>query len=153
MKNDILINKLYPLVEPIVIDKNCELYHIEFVKEGGENYLRIYIDNENGISLEDCEKVSRAVSDMLDVEDPITEGYYLEVSSPGIFRTLYSDKHLAKYTGYDVVVKLSSLIEGKKQLEGELVSYNETEISVNVAGTNISIPKTKIKLINLKGDL
>jgi len=153
MRNDMLINKLNVLIEPIVIEKGLELYHVEFVKEGGENYLRIYIDNENNISLEDCEKVSRAVSDMLDVEDPISEGYCLEVSSPGIFRTLYNDNHYAKYINSDVVVKLNALLEGKKQLEGKLLSFNEDEITIDVEGTEISVPRNKIKITNLKGDL
>jgi len=153
MANDMLINKLNNLIEPIVMEKGCELYYIEFVREGGEHYLRIYIDNEKSISLEDCEKVSRAVSDMLDVEDPISEGYYLEVSSPGIFRTLYNDKHYAKYINSDVVVKLNSLLEGKKQLEGKLLSFNGDKITVEVEGTEVSVPRNKIKITNLKGDL
>jgi len=153
MKNDMLVNKLNVLIEPIVIEKGYELYHIEFVKEGGENYLRVYIDKEAGITLEDCEKVSRAVSDMLDMEDPISEGYYLEVSSPGIFRTLYNDKHYAKYVNSDILVKLNALLEGKRQLEGKLLNFNEDEITIEVDGTEISVPRNKIKITNLNGDL
>jgi len=73
VKNDTLLQKLRKITQPIVEKNNCELYHLEFVKEAGENYLRIYIDSSSGISLEDCEKTSRAISEILDVEDPITD--------------------------------------------------------------------------------
>lgn len=153
MNNDALIEKLIKLITPIVTDKNLELYHIEYVKESGENYLRIYIDSPNGISLDDCEKVSRPVSDLLDIEEPINEPYYLEVSSPGIERILYTDAHLEKYIGNEVQVKLLKLIEGKKIYEGSLVSYNQEEIVISFENKNFNITKDKIKTISLKGEM
>ena len=150
MKNDTLIQKLRKITEPIVEKNNCELYHLEYVKEGGENFLRIYIDSSNGISLEDCEKVSRATSEILDVEDPITDSYYLEVSSPGIERILYDDNHLEKYIGQNVLVNLNSLYEGKKKLEGNLLGFSDVQIEIQYDGNNISIPKEKISIVSLK---
>jgi len=150
MKNDTLIQKLRKITEPIVEENNCELYHIEYVKEAGENFLRIYIDSSNGISLEDCEKVSRATSEILDVEDPITDSYFLEVSSPGIERILYSDNHLQKYIGHNVLLDLNSLYEGKKKLEGSLLAFSDVQIEIEYDGNNISIPKEKISIVNLK---
>lgn len=154
MSKNALIDKLVTLVEPIVSELNYELYHLEFVKEGNDNYLRIYIDKENGgISLEDCEKVSRAVSDMLDAEDPIVEAYYLEVSSPGIDRILYTEEHLEKYTGSKVLVKMSGLLNGKKKFEGELISFNTEELKIKSEEQEIVIPRSKVLSVNLKGEL
>lgn len=153
MNNEALIEKLINLITPIVNDKNLELYHIEYVKESGENFLRIYIDSPNGITLDDCEKVSRPVSDLLDIEEPIPDSYYLEVSSPGIERILYNDTHLSKYIGSEVNVKLLKLFEGKKVYEGSLISYNSEEVIISFDDKNLSIPKDKIKTISLKGDM
>lgn len=108
MRENALAEKIMKFVKPVVSDLGYELYHLEFKREGKDNYLRIYIDKKQGnISLEDCENVSRTVSDILDREDPIKVSYYLEVSSPGIERILYTDEHLKRYIGYDVVDRKS----------------------------------------------
>lgn len=154
MNKNILMDKLFKLVTPIVEDLNYELYHLEYVMEGQEYYLRIYIEKENErISLEDCEKVSRAVSDMLDVEDPIADQYYLEVSSPGIDRIIHTDKHLHRYIGSNILVKLSGLLNGKKKFEGELLSFNSEELIVKCQDESISIPREKASSINLRCEL
>ncbi|HZK70968.1 MAG TPA: ribosome maturation factor RimP [Clostridia bacterium] len=150
MRNDTLLQKLKKIALPIVEKNNCELYHLEYVKEAGENYLRIYIDSSNGISLEDCEKTSRGISEILDVEDPITDSYYLEVSSPGIERILYEDNHLKKYIGQNVLVNLNSLYEGVKKLEGNLLGFSDVQIEIQYDGDNISIPREKISVVSLK---
>jgi ribosome maturation factor RimP len=150
MKNDTLLQKLRGMIGPIVEKNDCELYHLEYVKEAGQNFLRIYIDNSNGISLENCEKVSRATSEMLDIEDPIADGYCLEVSSPGIERILYNDIHLEKYLGQNVLVSLNSLYEGKKKLEGDLVGFSDVQIEIQYDGNNISIQKDNIFTVSLK---
>jgi len=153
MNNDVLIEKLTILMEPIVVSKKCELYYIEYVKEDGENFLRIYIDNCEGVTLEHCEIISRAVSEILDIEDLIEDPYYLEVSSPGIFRTLYNDKHLNKYKGSKVLLKLSSLFNGKKQLEGIIQDYNDVELTITMEEKEVSIPRKKIKNVSLNSDI
>lgn len=150
MIKEAVIEKLFNLVEPIVKEKNFDLYHLEYVKEFGENYLRVYIDSPNGITLDDCESVSRPISDILDVEDPISEAYFLEVSSPGIDRILYNNTHLSTYNGSEVVVKLAKLFEGKKQYDGVLSDFNQDEIIVNSEGQEIKIPREKIKTVSLK---
>lgn len=153
MNKKILIDELTNLIKPIVTELSYGLYYLELVREGKDNYLRIYIDKENeAISLQDCEKVSRAVSDMLDVKDPIKEGYYLEVSSPGIERILHTDEHLQKYTGNDVVVNISGLLNGKKKYEGQLVNFNNEEVNIKVEDEEVSIPREKISRVNLKGE-
>jgi ribosome maturation factor RimP len=149
MKIDLLIKKLMETIEPIVAALNYELYHLEYVKEAGEYYLRIYIDSDNGISFEDCEKISRRISEALDVDDPIEEAYYLEVSSPGIERGLYTDKHFEKFIGSDVNVKLNKLLEGKKALTGKLVRFDAESITVEAEGAEVSIPRDIVKSVNI----
>ncbi|HSN58163.1 MAG TPA: ribosome maturation factor RimP [Clostridiaceae bacterium] len=149
MKIDLMIKKLMETIEPIVAALNYELYHLEYVKEAGEYYLRIYIDSENGISFEDCEKISRRISEALDLDDPIEEAYYLEVSSPGIERGLYTDKHLEKFIGSDVNVKLNKLMEGKKALTGKLVRFDAESITFETEGAEVSIPRDIIKSLNI----
>ncbi|WP_333859160.1 ribosome maturation factor RimP [Clostridium sp.] len=154
MNNHILVEKVLKIVKPIVDNFNFELYHLEFKKEGNDNYLRIYIDKEEGnISLEDCEIVSRAVSDVLDREDPIKDSYYLEVSSPGIERTLYTKEHFKRYIGFNVIVNIQGLLKGKKRYQGQLLSFDEETLRVSCEGEEIVIPKSKILTVSLKDDL
>jgi ribosome maturation factor RimP len=153
MIKDVIIEKLFKLIEPIVKENDFELYHLEYIKEFGENYLRVYIESPKGIGLDDCEKISRPVSDMLDVEDPISESYYLEVSSPGIDRILYTDNHLDRYIGSQVLVKLEKLFEGKKQYEGILVDFDSTEVSLTMSNESFKIPRDKVKTIRLNEEL
>jgi len=149
MKIDLLIKKLTETIGPIVAALNYELYHMEYVKEAGEYYLRIYIDSENGISFEDCEKVSRRISEALDENDPIEEAYYLEVSSPGIERGLYTDQHYERYTGSEVNVKLNKLFEGKRSLRGKLIRFDVESITLEEEAAEISIPRDTIKSVNI----
>ena len=153
MNNNALIEKIETLVKPIEDELNYEIYHIEFVKENNEFYLRIYIDKEEGISLTDCEALSRRVSDVLDVEDPIDKAYYLEVSSPGLNRRLFTDEHFKKFVGREVLVKLNGNIEGKKNIKGLLKEVTEEKIIVEDGEKAITIPKVKIKVANLEGEI
>ncbi|MBV4426712.1 ribosome maturation factor RimP [Clostridium tyrobutyricum] len=151
MDKNNLLNRLRKLINPIVSNLRYELYHLELVKEENENYLRIYIDNENSpISLDDCEKVSREVSAMLDEKDPISFSYYLEVSSPGIERKLYTDDHLKKYIGNMVTVNIEGLLDGKKTYEGELLNFNTDDVYIKVEDNEVAIPKNKIYDVSLK---
>lgn len=152
MNKDALVEKLAGLVKPISDELNYELYHVEFVKESGENYLRIYIDKPEGISLTDCEALSRRVSTMLDEEDPIPDSYYLEVSSPGLNRALHTDAHFNRFVGREVAIKLTGNIDGKKAINGVLKEVTEDSIIVE-DGEEITIPKNKIKKANLDGEI
>lgn len=150
MNGDVLVQKINDLVRPIVEERGYILYHVEYVKEAGENYLRIYIDKEDGgVGLSDCEMVSRRVSELMDENDPIEDKYFLEVSSPGIFRTLFTDEHLERYTGEQVDIKTKSVFKGKKKLTGILKSFDINNINLNVDGEEIEIPREKIKIVNL----
>ena len=151
MKNDALVTQIYEMVKPIADELNYEIYHIEYVKENGEYYLRIYIEKEGGITLNDCEALSRRVSDLMDEKDPIAEAYFLEVSSPGLNRTLFTEAHYKRFVGREVMVKLAKAIDGKKSIKGILKEVNEENIIVE-SDTLISIPKEKIKSANIEGE-
>lgn len=152
MSKEALLNKLNSLIKPIVEENNCELYYIELARDGGDEYLRVYIDTENGVSMDECIKVSKAVSEMIDIEDPIEYSYYLEVSSPGIERKLYTEEHYNKYTNSEVKIKLKKLHDGRKKYEGTLIGFNEEMFDVESEGKEIHIPREKVSSIRLKGE-
>lgn len=129
-----------------------DLYDVIYVKEAKDYYLRIFIDKNTGISLEDCEKVSNAVSDILDKEDIIKEQYFLEVSSTGVERVLRNDKHLKDNLEKEVEVKLFKNQDGKKVYNGVLKEFNENSVTleemdeiINLDRKNIAIIKTIYK--------
>ena len=152
MKVDALLEKIYQLVRPVAEELNYEIYHIEYVKENGEYYLRIYIDKEGGISLTDCESLSRRVSDIMDEEDPIPVAYFLEVSSPGLNRGLFTDEHYKKQIGKEVLIRFTKSLGGKKNIKGILKEVKEDSILVE-ADTLVEVPKDKIKSANLEGEI
>ncbi|MBQ6820486.1 MAG: ribosome maturation factor RimP [Clostridium sp.] len=154
MKVDALIEKIYELVKPVADELNYEIYHIEYVKENGEYYLRIYIDKENGITLTDCEKLSRRVSEIMDVEDPIPVAYYLEVSSPGLNRGLFTDAHYIKQIGKEVLIRFIKSFEGRKNIKGILKEVTEEAVVVEYEAEKMfTVPKDKIKSANLEGEI
>lgn len=118
------------LLEKEVNNLGYNLYDVEYVKEGKDYFLRIYIDNENGISLEDCEKVSNSVTEILDKADYIKEQYFLEVSSPGIERILRKDKHFEENLNKEIEIKLFRPINGTKELIGILKGYTKDNITI-----------------------
>lgn len=138
------------LVQPIIDSNNFELVDVEYVKEAGEYYLRIFVDKEGGISLNECEVVSRALSEILDVKDPIKDNYYLEVSSPGLDRPLKKEKDFVRYQGRDVEIKLYKPLNGSKQLEAELVGLTEDKkIKVIIDNEEVEFDKKDVALIRL----
>ncbi len=132
------------LIEKIINDLGYSLYDVLYVKEGKNYYLRIIIDKPEGISIEDCETVNNGVNDILDTVDYIKEAYFLEVSSPGIERTLRKEKHFIDQIGNEIEVKLYKQINKKKELIGTLDEYNENEITLNVEGEKIKIEHKSI---------
>lgn len=123
--------KVEQLVKDPIEKLGYSLYDVEYVKEGPEYYLRIYIDKESGIDLNDCEKVSNEINEILDKADYIKEQYYLEVSSPGIERKLRKDKHLEQNISKNVEIKLFKKDNnGKKEYTGKLKVFNQEEIII-----------------------
>jgi ribosome maturation factor RimP len=118
------------LAAPIVERLGFELVDVEFLKEGANWYLRVFIDKQGGIAIDDCQAVSEELSDKLDETDPIKQSYILEVSSPGLERPLKKDSDFEKYKGEEVEVKLFQPFEGKKSYIGELLGLNGTKIGI-----------------------
>lgn len=123
------------LLKPIIEKEGYELYDVEYAKEGKDYYLRIFIDNEKGININDCEKVNNAITDKLDEADYIKEQYFLEVSSPGIERVLKKDEHLEKNIEQEIKVKLFKKDErGKKEYTGKLKEFDKDKIIIEDGG-------------------
>lgn len=120
--------KTEELLIPIVEKYQVEIYDVEYVKEGSDWYLRAYIDKEGGVNINDCEAVSRALSDELDRMDFIDDAYILEVSSPGLGRTLRKEKHLQKSIGEKVEIKTYKPINGSKEFAGILKAFDTDTI-------------------------
>jgi len=139
--------KTEKLLEGKISELGYELYDIEYVKEGQNYYLRVYIDNENGINLEDCEKVSNGINDILDEANYIKEQYFLEVSSPGIERVLRKNKHLEKYIGEEIEIKLFKPINKQKQYIGILENFDNENIKINVNEEILEISRKDISQI------
>ena len=149
MKKNIA-SEIEQLVLPIADANGLELVDVEYVKEGGEFFLRVYIDKEGGVSLNECELVTRAINPILDEKDPIKDNYYLEVSSPGLDRPLKKDKDFVKYQGRDVEIKLYKPMNGSKLHEGELVGLTEDKnIKVIIDNEEVEFDKKDVALIRL----
>ena len=136
--------KVENLIENKIQELGYSLYDVEYVKEGKDYYLRIYIENEKGISLDDCELVSNNITELLDKEDYIKEQYFLEVSSTGIERVLKKDKHLQSNLGVKVQVKLFKPLNKQKQFEGILKSFDEANIVIETDSQELSIERQNI---------
>ena len=140
------------LLEPIVTELGFELVDVEYVKEGSDYYLRAYIDKPEGVNILDCENVSRALSEALDKADFIPDAYILEVSSPGLGRTLKKDKHLQKSIGEEVEIKLFKPIDKCKEFSGILESFDADTVTITEEGTPRTFARADIALIRLALD-
>ena len=129
--------KVLPILETIIAEKGLELVDLEFVKEGVNWYLRVYIDKDGGVNIDDCEAVSRALEVKLDEKDPIEQAYILEVSSPGIDRPLKKDADFVKYQGEIIDVKLYKAQDGSKQYQGRLLGLEDGVLSIEEENGNV----------------
>lgn len=145
---------LEELSAPVVESLGYELTDLTFEKKGKDWYLTLFIDSENGISLEDCEKVSRPVSEMLDEQDPIEQSYFLEVSSPGMDRPLTKEKHFLSNLDKKIAVHLFAPMDGKKDIEGVLKSYTTDELTLELeTGELLTLENSKIAKANRLDEL
>lgn len=145
--------KTEELVMPIVEENNFELVDVEYVKEGGNFFLRVYIDKEGGITVDDCEIVSRQLSDLLDEKDFIPSAYILEVSSPGLDRPLKKEKDFARSLQKEVDVKLYKPLNKEKEYRGILIDYDEEKVVLELEEEEtIEIQRDIIALIRLAFD-
>jgi ribosome maturation factor RimP len=140
------------LVMPLIEQNNFELVDVEYVKESSNWYLRIYIDKEGGISVDDCEIISRALSEKMDEKDFIDDAYILEVSSPGLGRPLKKDKDFIRSIGKEIEIKLYKAMNKQKDFEGTLKSYTKDEVTIEVDGEEIKFLRSDIALIRLAFD-
>ena len=120
------------LAEPIVQEQGCSLWDVEYVREAGQWFLRVYIDKEGGVSIQDCEAVSRPLSDALDESDPIEGSYVLEVSSAGADRPLKRPEHFRQFLGAQVEVRLYRALEGRKEYVGILAGYEAGNVTIQM---------------------
>ena len=151
-KRDNYEAKTEELLTPIVEQYGVSIYDVEYVKEGSDWYLRAYIDKPEGVNIQDCENVSRALSDALDREDFMEEAYILEVSSPGLGRTLKKDKHLEKSIGQEVEIKLYKAVDKQKGFSGILKSFDADVITLEMETGEKTFSRFDIGLIRLALD-
>lgn len=144
--------KTEKLLEPIAEANGVSVYDVEYVKEGSEYYLRAYIDKPGGVNIQDCERVSRALSNELDRDDFIESAYILEVSSPGLGRILKKDRHLQASVGQEVEIRLFKALEGCRQFMGILESFDGERITVREGDSLRSFQRRDIAVIRLTFD-
>lgn len=138
------------LLLPIMEENKFELVDVEYVKEAGNWYLRAYIDKEGGITVDDCEIVSRKMSDLLDEYDYIPDAYIFEVSSPGLGRQLKKDKHFTRSIGQEVDIKLYKAIDKQKEISGDLVDFNKEFLKIELEnGSSMEIERANIAVVKL----
>ena len=139
---------LYPIAERFGV----EIYDVEYVKEGSDWYLRAYIDKEEGVNIVDCENVSRTLSEELDRTDFISDAYILEVSSPGLGRTLKKEKHFLKSMGKEIELRTYKPIDKCKEFIGILTSYRDGDVTMEIEGQSKTFEKAQIALVKLTFD-
>lgn len=145
--------KTEKLLMPLIEKNNFDLVDVEYVKEAGNWYLRAYIDKDGGISVDDCELVSRALSDLLDENDFISDAYILEVSSPGLGRQLKKEKDFARSIDKEVEIKLYKAIDKQKEIVGFLVAYDDETLTIELEDeSTINVSRSNIAIIRLAFD-
>ena len=135
--------------EPVVRAQGCTLWDVEYVREGGEWFLRLYIDKDGGVNINDCEAVSRAVDPILDEQDPIPGSYHFEVSSAGLERPLKRPEHFAASMGRPVAVRLYRPRDGAKEFVGPLLGYEDGRVTIGSAGGPVAFEKNEVALVRL----
>ena len=148
-----VVSAVEKLAMPIAQSLGLSLWDIEFVKEGSSYYLRIFIDKDEGISINDCEAMSRAIDKELDKDDPIEQGYCLEVSSPGIERTLTKDWHFEKYIGKNIKARLIRPdADGRRDIEGKLESFDSGYAGIKTVTGTVLVKRAEAAYFRLADD-
>ena len=144
-----ITDRVTELARGVVSEAGCTLWDVEYVREAGTWYLRVFIDAPGGVNIDQCEEVSRALSDKLDEEDPIEGSYVLEVGSAGADRALKKPEHFAAYLGEQVDVKLYRPRDGRKEFTGALKRYDDGDVTLDVNGAEEQFTKKEIALVRL----
>lgn len=137
--------KVEALARPVIEDEGCELWSVEYVREAGSWYLRVFIDKDGGVGIDDCERISRRLDPILDEADPIPDSYVFEVGSAGAERELKRPSDFEKFIGSEVEVKLYQPYEGKKSLVGKLEAYENGDITIS----SVQLKKSQIAQVKL----
>ena len=137
-------------VRPIVEQHGCSLWDVEYVREGSERFLRLYIDKEGGVDISDCEAVSRAVDPVLDARDPIAESYHFEVCSAGLERALKRPSDFERFMGSPVTVKLYRPVDGMKEFPGVLRGYEDGRVTLEAGKQTLTFEKSQVALVRLR---
>ncbi len=127
------VSLVWELAEPLAEELGLKIWDVRFLKEGADWYLRIFIDKEGGVSIDDCVDMTHAVNGPLDESDPIEQAYFLEISSPGVERDLVRDEHFTAYVGEKIKVKMIRPVEGKREFRGILEDYNDGNITIRMS--------------------
>ena len=138
------------LAQPIVESFGCSLWDVEYVREGSERFLRLYIEKEGGVDITDCENISRAVDPILDEEDPIAESYHFEVCSAGLERALKRPGDFERFMGSPVMVKLYRPHNGMKEIPGVLRGYEDGRVTVEAGKETYTFEKSQVALVRLR---
>ena len=136
--------------KPIVEEHGCSLWDVEYVREGSERFLRLYIDKDGGIDIEDCEKIHRAMDPILDEKDPIAESYHFEVCSAGLERALKRPSDFERFMGSTITVKLYRPYNGMKEIPGILRGYEDGKVTVEAGKETITFEKSQVALVRLR---
>lgn len=140
---------VWSLAQPVAEEQDCEIWDVEYVKEAGSRYLRVYIDKADGVSIQDCENFSRALDPILDEADPIPESYIFEVSSAGAERQLKRPGDFARFLGAEVEVRLYQPRDGSKTFVGTLAAYADGDVTVTVGGEEKVFAKSTVAQVRL----
>lgn len=144
-----ITDKVTELVQPIVEQEGCSLWDVEYVREAGTWYLRVFIDKDGGVGIDDCERISRALDPILDEADPIPDSYVFEVGSAGIERELKRPSDFERYMGSEVELRLYQPYEGSKVFVGTLCAYADGTVSISVGGKELSFTKAQTAQVKL----
>lgn len=135
---------------PVIEGMGLELWDVEYVREGADWFLRVYIDKPQGVDIDDCERVSRALDPILDQEDPIPDSYHFEVCSAGLERELKRPQDFARFLGAPVLVKLYRARDGQKEFPGTLQGYEEGRVTVGTPQGNVTFEKSEVAQVRLR---
>ena len=138
------------IAEPVVKAQGCELWDVEYVREGDQRFLRLYLDKEGGVDINDCEAISRAVDPLLDEADPIAESYHFEVCSAGLERALKRPSDFERFMGSNIIVKLYRPRNGLKEIPCVLTGYEDGKITVEAGKETITFEKSQVALVRLR---
>ena len=144
-----ITEKVAALARPVVEEEGCTLWDVEYVREAGTWYLRIFADKEGGLSIDDCERISRRLDPMLDEADPIPDSYVFEVGSAGAERELKRPSDFEQFLGSEVEVRLYQPVNGAKAFVGKLKGYDDGDVTIENGGSDMRFDKSRVALVKL----